>query len=105
MTNSDPDMAMKTALAEAIKKAGHQLGIALYLWDETARERAEQRRALAKATDSEATLKRAVFKLAQERLDRKPESAAEVASVFGVDVQAVTEKEGLLSILRAEGVL
>ena len=34
----DPDKAVKTALAEAIKKAGHQLGIGLYLWDEAKRE-------------------------------------------------------------------
>lgn len=31
---SDPDDAVKTALAEAIKKAGHQFGIGLELWDE-----------------------------------------------------------------------
>lgn len=34
----DPDKAIKTALAEAIKKAGHQFGIGLYLWDESERE-------------------------------------------------------------------
>lgn len=33
-TNPDPDTAIKTALAEAIKKAGHQFGLGLYLWDE-----------------------------------------------------------------------
>lgn len=35
---SDPDKAIKTALAEALKKAGHQLGIGLYLWEESERE-------------------------------------------------------------------
>ena len=34
----DPDKALKTALAEALKKAGHQFGIGLYLWDEAERE-------------------------------------------------------------------
>lgn len=34
----DPDKAIKTALAEALKKAGHQLGIGLYLWEESERE-------------------------------------------------------------------
>src|SRR3954469_20932912 len=29
----DADKAIKTALAEALKKAGHQFGIGLYLWD------------------------------------------------------------------------
>lgn len=37
-TASDPDKAIKTALAEALKKAGHQYGIGLYLWDEAERE-------------------------------------------------------------------
>lgn len=37
-TASDPDKAIKTALAEALKKAGHQFGIGLYLWDESERE-------------------------------------------------------------------
>lgn len=36
-TASDPDKAIKTALAEALKKAGHQFGIGLYLWDESER--------------------------------------------------------------------
>lgn len=34
----DADKAIKTALAEALKKAGHQFGIGLYLWDEAERE-------------------------------------------------------------------
>ena len=35
--NFDPDTAVKTAQAEALKKACHQYGIALYLWDEAER--------------------------------------------------------------------
>jgi hypothetical protein len=43
---SDPDKAIKTALAEAIKKAGHQFGIGLYLWEEAERQViAKQRKA------------------------------------------------------------
>lgn len=38
----DLDKALKTALAEALKKAGHQVGIGLYLW------RDEERQALAR---------------------------------------------------------
>ena len=34
----DPDKAVKTAQAEALKKACHQFGIALYLWDEAERD-------------------------------------------------------------------
>jgi hypothetical protein len=37
-TANDPDKALKTALAEALKKAGHQFGIGLYLWDEAERQ-------------------------------------------------------------------
>jgi hypothetical protein len=36
-TKFDPDKAAKTAMAEALKKATHTLGVALYLWDETER--------------------------------------------------------------------
>jgi hypothetical protein len=34
----DPDKALKTAQAEALKKACHQYGIALYLWKEAERD-------------------------------------------------------------------
>lgn len=36
--NFDPDTAVKTAQAEALKKACHQYGIALYLWQEAERD-------------------------------------------------------------------
>ena len=42
---TDPDKAIKTALAEALKKAGHQLGIGLYLWEESEREVVAKQRA------------------------------------------------------------
>jgi hypothetical protein len=43
---NDLDKALKTALAEALKKAGHQFGIGLYLWDEAERQViAKQRKA------------------------------------------------------------
>jgi len=35
--NFDPDTAVKSAQAEALKKACHQFGIALYLWQEAER--------------------------------------------------------------------
>ena len=37
-TNFDPDTAVKSAQAEALKKACHQFGIALYLWNEAERD-------------------------------------------------------------------
>ena len=36
--NFDPDTAVKSAQAEALKKACHQFGIALYLWQEAERD-------------------------------------------------------------------
>jgi hypothetical protein len=105
MVNKDVDMAMKSALAEALKKAGHQLGVALYLWDNEARQRAEARMKLAKNTDSEAALKRAVFDLASQKLGAKPGTAAEVAKVFGRKAGELADKDVLREILEAEGVL
>jgi hypothetical protein len=40
-TDTDIDKVVKTALAEALKKAAHQLGVALYLWDEDERDAAQ----------------------------------------------------------------
>lgn len=105
MTNPDPDMAGKTALAEALKKAGHQLGIALYLWDEDARGRAEKRMALAGNLGSEAALKKAVFDLAEQKLGRKPKTAAEVAKVFEIAPGALADKDALVRILTEAGVV
>lgn len=42
---TDPDKAVKTALAEALKKAGHQFGIGLYLWQEEERAIVARQRA------------------------------------------------------------
>ena len=49
----DPDKAIKTALAEALKKAGHQLGIGLYLWEESELEVVAKQRRAAAAPDRE----------------------------------------------------
>jgi len=43
-TAPDPDKAYKTALAEAIKKAGNQFGIALELWDADHRDNLDAQR-------------------------------------------------------------
>lgn len=37
-TADDVDKALKTAQAEAFKKAGHQYGVGLYLWDQRERD-------------------------------------------------------------------
>ena len=46
----DPDKAIKTADAEALKKAGHKFQIALYLWDEGKRDEIAEFRKLAKSS-------------------------------------------------------
>jgi len=46
----DPDKAIKTADAEALKKAGHKFQIALYLWDEGKRNEIAEFRKLTGAS-------------------------------------------------------
>ena len=103
MVNRDPDMAMKTALAEAIKKAFHQAGVALYLWDPVARERVTKKSALANATP--AKLKQEVMRLAKERLEKDKPTAKEVAGVFGVTAADLAEDSTIRQILEGEGLL
>lgn len=102
MVNRDPDMAAKTALAEAIKKAGHQLGIALYLWDAETRAEIERKQ---KVGTSVAAMKREVMAIAEKKLGKKPDKAADVAKVFNVKVGDLTDADVLRKILEAEGVL
>lgn len=102
MVNGDPDMAAKTALAEAIKKAGHQLGIGLYLWDADSRERIERLRKIEGM--SEAALKTAVYKLAKQQMDKADPMVKDVAAHFGVQPGELTDVETLRRILLdAEG--
>jgi hypothetical protein len=103
MVNRDPDMAAKTALAEAIKKAGHQLGIGLYLWDADARADVSRKMKLTNATA--ATLKQEVFKLAVQRLGKDKPSAKEIAAEFGVAPGELADEESLRGILEKEGLL
>lgn len=61
-TAPDPDKAIKTALAEAIKKAGHQFGVGLYLWDEDERREVErQRKAVVNESDGSSESSKAWF--------------------------------------------
>jgi hypothetical protein len=99
----DADKIAKTALAEAIKKAAHQLGVALYLWDPAARARAEKLKAL--ASGSEVALKREVVAIAKERTGKDKPTAAEIAAVFGVKAGDLADKATLQKILTDEGLL
>jgi len=103
MVNKDPDMAAKTALAEAIKKAGHQLGIGLYLWDAEARDRVTKKSKLAGA--SAAALKQEVFKLAVAKTGKERPSAKDIAAVFGKTATDLADETTLIEILKGEGLL
>lgn len=98
MVNRDPDMALKTALAEAIKKAGHAFGIGLYLWDEDAREAVGQEMARTKMTTAQ--LKRAVYTLGLEQTGKADLTAAALAKHFGTTQKDLNERDVLLEILK-----
>lgn len=100
MVNKDPDMASKTALAEAIKKAGHAFGIGLYLWDEAERGTVEKLMKLDGATT--ATLKQQVFRLAAEKMGEDKPTAAQIAKLFKVKVPDLSERAVLVEILTEE---
>ena len=93
-TNFDPDTAVKSAQAEALKKACHQFGIALYLWDSAERDFVElQRRA---ATDDIA-LKQLVVAYTNRVLELDPgtvpdkEQMLEVLDISELDVDSIRE--------------
>lgn len=102
-SGKDVDKALKTALAEALKKAAHQYGVALYLWDPAGRKRAERAKSL--ASGSEAALKKEVFAIARERTGKDKPTAAEVAACFDVKAGDLSDKDTLTEILTKEGVL
>jgi hypothetical protein len=103
MTNRDPDMAMKTALAEAFKKAWHQAGVALYLWDPAARDEVASKSKWATATL--AAKKKEVKRLAAAKLDVENPTAKQVAEAFGFTAPDLAEDETIDAILKAEGLL
>jgi hypothetical protein len=103
MRNGDPDMAMKTALAEALKKAFHQAGVALYLWDPAQRDEVAAKSKWAGATL--AAKKKEVQRLAKVKLDVEKPSAKQVAEAFGFTAADLAEDATIDAILKAEGLL
>lgn len=67
--NFDPDTAVKSAQAEALKKACHQFGIALYLWSEQERDFVALQKA---AVSNDVSLKQLVVAYAQRVLELEP---------------------------------
>jgi hypothetical protein len=91
----DPDKALKTALAEALKKAAHQFGVGLYLWQEDEREIVARDRA-ASSGDLNA-LKAKAFETA---LEQGAEANAEsVAAKLGLTVEDLQDAAKLSAIL------
>lgn len=101
MVNKDPDMAVKTALAEAIKKAWHQAGVALYLWDAEKREAVNAKAKVAKG--GLPAKKKAVKALAVEALGTKTPTLTQIAELFGVSAGDLDE-EAVLDTILANGV-
>jgi hypothetical protein len=100
--NFDPDTAVKTAQAEALKKACHQFGIALYLWSEEERDFVQMQRA---AANDDVGLKRLVmeYTIRQQGLDPYEQPSREdIMKCLGTEDLSV---ENMRSILVERGEL
>lgn len=104
MRNPDPDMAVKSANTEALKNAAKNgFGVGLELWDAEYRATLGQKR---RAIDgNEQAMKALVFEIAEEKMGRKPKTAAEVAKVFDVSAGDLSEPATLRAILVDQGLL
>ena len=101
-TNFDPDTAVKSAQAEALKKACHQFGIALYLWDAAERDYVELQR---RAVSDDIALKQLVVAYTQRVLELDPgtmpdkDQMIEVLDIKDLDVDSIREsltKKGVI---------
>jgi len=100
--NFDPDTAVKTAQAEALKKACHQFGIALYLWSEEERDFVQMQRA---AANDDVALKRLVmeYTIREQGLDPYEQPSREdIIKCLGTEDLSV---ENMRSILTERGEL
>jgi len=83
--NFDPDTAVKSAQAEALKKACHQYGIALYLWKEAERDFVALQKS---AANNDVALKQLVVAYTQRVLELEPGTMPEkdqMCDVLGID--------------------
>lgn len=99
---NDLDKSLKTALAEAIKKAFHQVGVGLYLWDEA--ERANVQEGRQAASGNLQALKNQVFKVALKQ-GLTEQTPAGIAKHFGISDDDLQDAAKLTAILREAGVL
>lgn len=92
--NFDPDTAVKSAQAEALKKACHQYGIALYLWKEAERDFVALQKS---AANNDVALKQLVVAYTQRVLELEPgtmpdkEQMCEVLGIEDLSVPAIRE--------------
>lgn len=104
MKNPDPDMALKSAVSEALKNAAKNgFGIGLELWDEEYRKTLDSKRAL--IGGSEAALKREVFRIARDKTGLDRPTGAQVAKAFGRKAGELADPAVLRKILEEEGLL
>lgn len=96
------DTAVKTAQAEALKKACHQYGIALYLWDEAERDFVELQR---QAVTNDSALKKLVVAHTQRVLELDPGTMPEkeqMQQALGIEDLDV---DNIRTALTTQGVL
>lgn len=93
---SDVDKIVKTAQANATKKALNQLGMARYLWDEATRDELELAQRIQRGDV-------AALKLAVRELAPYGSTVEEVAEFFKVNVEDLSSREILLGLLEEHG--
>jgi hypothetical protein len=92
--NFDPDTAVKSAQAEALKKACHQYGIALYLWKEAERDFVALQKS---AANNDIALKQLVVAYTQRVLELEPgtvpekDQMCEVLGIEDLSIDAIRE--------------
>jgi hypothetical protein len=100
--NFDPDTSVKTAQAEALKKACHQFGIALYLWSEDERNFVQKQR---DAMNDDVALKKLVMEYTIRELGLDPNeqpSREDIVKCLGVDDLSI---EHMRAVMAARGVI
>lgn len=102
--DEDLDKVTKTALAEALKKAGHQVGVGLYLWLEEERDLVARQREL--QGGDPAALKREIVRLAVaggvELGTDAEENAQKLADFFQVPVESMQDMATLKGLAGVE---
>lgn len=100
--NFDPDTSVKTAQAEALKKACHQFGIALYLWSEDERNFVQKQR---DAMSDDVALKKLVMDYTIRELGLDPSeqpSREDIVKCLGIDDLSI---EHMRAVMAARGVI